>query len=45
METLAKVVGAIVLAMYLLSWLGYADFVLCIGKPGACTTEKKGLTA
>lgn len=45
MKTLAQIVGGIVLAMYLLSWLGLADFYLCIGKPGICFAEKKDLTA
>lgn len=39
MNTICKLVGAVVLILYVLAWLDVVDFYLCIGKPGSCVNR------
>lgn len=39
MKGICRVVGAVVLMLYVLAWFDVVDFNLCIGVPGACAAR------
>ncbi|MES1977543.1 MAG: hypothetical protein V4451_05870 [Pseudomonadota bacterium] len=39
MKSALQTIGAVVVVFYALGWLGFVDFSLCVGKPGACNAR------